>query len=129
MATSTLQRWIYSRRASWRDGEKPILQVNREDNVIVGLVAILSYLGLRSPVTFYNWVETYGCPAIKRPDGQWMTTMTAIDQWIFMAASLDAENRPYSRGQNARYTTSIARLERKRAEGPGKVGPRSDRET
>lgn len=63
-----------------------------------------------------EWVEIYGLPAIKRPDGQWMTTMTAIDEWIFMAAEADYLNRPYSRGDNKRadlaLTKALRRVER-----------------
>jgi hypothetical protein len=48
----------------------------------------------------YQWHEKYGLPIMKRPDGQWMTTITAIDEWIFMASEFERTKRPFSRGTN-----------------------------
>lgn len=107
---SHIEHWINSRKANGLD-QSPILYPNPKDNVIIGLDAILTYLGIRSAVTFYQWVELYGLPAIKRPDGMWCTTMTAIDQWIFMAAEVDNANRSRSRATNARLERAKERLE------------------
>src|SRR5262245_9251420 len=97
LGATKIQDWVAHRRAAGTDAE-PFLYVNPRDNVLIGMAVITAYLGIRSPVTFYQWIELYGLPAIKRPDGQWMTTMTSIDQWIFMACEVDNENRPHSRG-------------------------------
>lgn len=82
------------------------------DNIIKGSGNILKYMGLNSIVTLYEWVELYGFPAIKRPDGVWTTSITAIDQWIFLAAEVDLENRPKSRGSSRRGDKAIAHAER-----------------
>lgn len=58
-----------------------------------------------------EWVEIYGLPCVKRPDGQWMTTMSAIDEWIFMAAEADYLNRPYSRGDNKRADQALKKAQ------------------
>src|SRR3990167_11121965 len=75
------------------DNGLPRLVVDPMENVLVGSGNILRYLGIDSIVTLYTWVELYGCPCIKRPDGRWMTTMTAIDQWIWLGAEADLINR------------------------------------
>lgn len=82
-------------------------------NVIIGSQLIRQYLGIRSMATLIEWVEIYNLPAIKRPDGQWMTTMSAIDEWIFMAAEADYLNRPYSRGDNKRADIALAKAQRR----------------
>jgi len=110
MSVPRLQAWVHTRQAAGT-ADAPFLRVDPSDNVLVGLKMILAYLGIKSPVTLYQWVELYGFPAIKRPDGMWMTTMTSIDQWIFMACELDNANRPHSRGSNVRYALAKQRLE------------------
>jgi hypothetical protein len=110
-----IQTWVAMRKAAGTS-EQPYLQVDPAENVLIGLNRICAYLGIKSPVSFYQWIELYGLPAIKRPDGQWMTTMTSIDQWIFLACELDNENRPYSRGQNARLDIAKRRLDARLAE-------------
>ena len=88
------------------------LRVDPYDNVIVGAHNIVRYLGISSMSTLWRYVEHYGLPAIKRPDGTWMTTMTAIDQWIFLAAELVNEKLLFSRGPNVRAQLALQRLQR-----------------
>lgn len=80
-----------------RDGQpRPLydrIYIDPEQNVIIGSRNIARYLGVTSLNTIWSWTELYGLPIIKRPDGLWMTTMTAIDQWIFIAASIIEEQR------------------------------------
>lgn len=78
-----------------------------EDNVLIGSAAILRYIQVRSIVTLYQWVEKYGFPAVKRPDGRWMTTITAIDSWLFMGAEADFNARKKSRGSNVRADIAL----------------------
>ena len=110
---------------------RPLIRIAPEDNTLVGFHTISRYLCIKSWATLYQWVELYGFPAIKRPDGQWMTTMTAIDQWIFLASEVDNENRAHSRGYSKRHDIALRRLESRVAEaqgrGPGQAasdGPR-----
>jgi hypothetical protein len=105
-----IQDWIKSRRAAGHD-EFPFLRVSPEDNVLLGLQRIMSYLGMRSPVTLYKWIDLYGLPVVKRPDGFLMTTMTAIDQWVFIASEIEAEVRP-RKSLNERLTRARNRLNR-----------------
>jgi len=93
--------------------EAPIIYVRPSDNVLVGFPAISAYLGVRSWATLYQWVELYGFPAVKRPDGTWMTTITSIDQWIWLAAEADNANRPHSRGNSKRVDIALERLQRR----------------
>ena len=95
----------------------PKVTVDPDENILVGSQAILRYMGLSSIVTLYQYVEQYGFPAIKRPDGMWMSSITAIDQWIFMAAEEDLKNRPHSRGSNTRSDISLKRARDKAQDG------------
>jgi hypothetical protein len=95
------------------------LRVDPQDNIIVGAQNICSYLGLASIATLWRWVELYAFPAIKRPDGVWMSSMTAIDQWIFLAAEIVNENTQLSRGLNTTAEIAMARLQRQLDE-PGR---------
>lgn len=108
---SLLQKWINDRRNAGLAGA-PILYPNPQDNLLVGLEAIMHYLGIKSNVSFHMWVEMYGLPAMKRPDGLWMSSMTAIDQWIFMASEIDLSKRVYPRGLNARLESARKRIDR-----------------
>lgn len=78
-----------------------------EDNILVGSAAIMKYLKIKSLVTLYQWVERYGLPAVKRPDGRWMCSVTAIDQWLFLAAEDDFRRRKKSRGANVRADIAL----------------------
>lgn len=87
------------------------LLIDPMTNVLIGSQLIRMYLGIKSIVTMIEWVEVYGLPCVKRPDGQWMTTMSAIDEWIFMAAEADYLNRPYSRGDNKRADQALKKAQ------------------
>jgi hypothetical protein len=93
-----------------------IIGVTPNTNVLLGAAAIKGYLRIRSWATLYRLVELYGLPAIKRPDGKWMSTITAIDEWLFLASAADFANRPYLRGTNVRLEEAISRLQRRVAD-------------
>ena len=104
-----------------------IFKIDPLDNVLVGSRLICAYLKIKSIVTLYRLVELYGLPAVKRPDGQWMTTVTAVDEWLFMAAEVDAKNRTHLRGSNERLETALERIKRRLEDyGPGKHGRRTE---
>lgn len=107
---SKIQDWIKARKNSGH-GEFPFLRVAPEDNVLLGIDRICGYLGIRSHVTMYKWIELHGLPVVRRPDGWYMTTMTAIDQWLFLVSEVENENRPWSRGTNARLELARKRLD------------------
>lgn len=88
-----------------------MLLIDPTENILIGHQQIQQYMHIKSINTLYQWVELYGFPAIKRPDGLWMSSMTSIDQWIFLAAELDSENRPYSRGYSQKLEIAKIRLE------------------
>lgn len=94
-----------------KQGREKRLVIDPMENVLIGSDKIMRYCRISSVVTMYQWVELYGFPAIKRPDGAWMSTCTSIDQWIFLAAELDNENRPFSRGYGGRHEIALARLQ------------------
>lgn len=95
------------------------LTASRDDNVLIGSTVICRYLGINSVTTLIMWIEGYGLPVMKRPDGMWMSSMTAIDEWIWLAAGAELENRAYSRGTNVSAEKALARaqarVERQRA--------------
>jgi hypothetical protein len=88
----------------------PMLVIDPDQNIINGMSSIMRYMGIKAFNTFYKWVELYGFPAIKTPEGKWLSSMTAIDQWIFLCAEVDWENRRYSRGRTRRVETMIRKL-------------------
>jgi hypothetical protein len=88
------------------------LYIDPNQNVLVGAQAICRYLGIAGINTLWRWVEMYAFPAIKRPDGVWMSTMTAIDQWIFLAAEVVNDKLDRSRGLNTTAEIAAARLQR-----------------
>lgn len=73
--------------------QRPVRRIAPEDNVLRGGRAICAYLKVASLPTIERWVIGYGFPAIKTPDGVWMSTTTAIDQWVWIAAELEADKR------------------------------------
>lgn len=86
------------------------------ENVIIGANLICQYLGVSSFTTLITWHELYGLPIAKRPtDGLWMTTMSAIDSWIYMASQAEAENRSYSRGTNTRADIALVKAQKRAA--------------
>ena len=98
--------------------EKRLL-IDPAENIIVGGNLICQYLGVSSFTTLITWHELYGLPIMKRPDGMWMTSISAIDSWIFMASTAELENRGYSRGTNNRsdiaLQNAVKRAERNKA--------------
>lgn len=64
-----------------------------QDNVLMGGRAICAYLKVSSLPTLLRWMDDYGLPLVKTADGKWMTTTTAIDQWIWLCSELEAEQR------------------------------------
>lgn len=88
----------------------PANYIRPEDNILIGSKAIMDYIKVKSIVTLYQWVEKYGFPAIKRPDGRWMSSITAIDQWFFLAAENDFKRRTKSRGANARADIALRQV-------------------
>lgn len=105
-----IQDWIANLRSTGK-GEFPFLRVTPEDNVLIGLRRIRAYLGIRSSITVHTWTELYGLPVVKRPDGQYMTTMTAIDQWLFLAAEVHNDSKPRNQAVTARLSVAKRRLE------------------
>ena len=91
----------------------PRLLIDPMSNLILGSQNIRKYLGIRSIITLYEWHEIYSLPIMKRPDGQWMTTISAIDDWIWMASELEVKNRPYGRGDNKRAELALKKAQRR----------------
>ncbi len=75
---------LSERRKSMRD---------EHSNVLVGATSICRYMKISAIKTLQRWVDGYGFPAIKTPDGKWLTTTSAIDEWIWLAAEVEAKNK------------------------------------
>ncbi len=69
------------------------ITIDPKDNVLVGAAEIMRYLHINGFVTLYRWIEEAGLPCVKRLDGKWMTTMTAIDQWLCLCADAGTEKQ------------------------------------
>lgn len=132
-----MEHHINSHRHSSRGAT--VVRISPDDNVLLGAATIKRYLRIRSWATLYRLVELYGLPAIKRPDGRWMSTVTAIDEWLFLAGEADAANRQHLRGSNERLEVAVERIKRRisswddfhgankrRTEGVGGGAERSD---
>jgi hypothetical protein len=65
----------------------------RPDAILVGAKQICDYMQISAINTLERWVDQFGFPAIKRPDGKWLSSITAIDEWIWLAAELHAEGK------------------------------------
>lgn len=59
------------------------IKVSTESNIIVGGNKIAKYIHVSLP-TLMRWITDHGFPAIQRPDGLWISSVTSIDQWIWM---------------------------------------------
>ena len=94
---------------------KNMVFIDPMDNVIVGGLRICQYVGVSSFTTLIVWSEVYGFPMVKRPDGLWMSSCTAIDSWIFMASQAENENRAYSRGTNLRADLALEKAKKRAA--------------
>lgn len=98
---------------------RPLSQnkIDRNENILIGTNEICRYLRIKSMTTMIQWHEVYGLPIMKRPDGMWMSSCTAIDEWIFMASRAEAENRGYSRGTNTRADIALKYAQERVARG------------
>jgi hypothetical protein len=90
--TTNPERWAEIRKHLGTDQFR-LLWIKPEENVLLGWWKICDYLGVKDRKTLQIWVDEWALPAIKRPDGVWMTTMTSIDQWIMLASQTQYENR------------------------------------
>lgn len=88
------------------------LRIDPADNVLIGGQRICRYLGVKSYNTLYRWIELYALPVVKRPDGQYMTTMTAIDQWLFRYAEVLHDRKAHLRAANCTAQEALERLQR-----------------
>lgn len=95
-------------------GNPKLLRVDPSDNILVGGQSICAYIGISSISTLWRWVELFGFPAVRRPDGLWMSSMTAIDQWIWMASEIEVDKAVTSKGQQTTIENAIRRLEYQR---------------
>lgn len=87
---------------------RPIRRVAPEDNVLMGATAICRYMHITAIATLDRWVTGYGFPAVKTPGGIWLSSTTAIDEWIWLASSLEAEKRLDARARKvARNAANI----------------------
>lgn len=89
------------------------LLIDPLQNVLIGSQTIRKYLKIKSIITLYEWHEVYKLPIMKLANGQWMTTISAIDEWIWMASELERTNRPYSRGDNKRAELALKKAQRR----------------
>jgi len=90
--TTNPERWAEIRKHLGTDQFR-LLWIKPEENVLLGWWKICDYLGVKDRKTLQIWVDEWALPAIKRPDGVWMTTMTSIDQWIMLASQTQYENK------------------------------------
>jgi hypothetical protein len=121
--TTNPERWAEIRKHLGTDQFR-LLWIKPEENVLLGWWKICDYLGVKDRKTLQIWVDEWALPAIKRPDGVWMTTMTSIDQWIMLASQTQYENRTRN-GETTRQRKALkaqlkasAKVDRGRTEEP-----------
>jgi hypothetical protein len=121
--TTNPERWAEIRKHLGTDQFR-LLWIKPEENVLLGWWKICDYLGVKDRKTLQIWVDEWALPAIKRPDGVWMTTMTSIDQWIMLASQTQYENKVKDGDTTGQKRAAKAQLkaqtkmERGSAEGP-----------
>lgn len=81
--------------------------------MLIGSETICRYLGIASYTTMIVWVEVYGLPALKCPDGMWRSSVTAIDEWLFLGSAAETANRGYSRGTNNRADIALEQAKKR----------------
>lgn len=88
------------------------IRINPESNIIVGAAKICKYIHVSMP-TLMRWINDHGFPAMQRPDGLWMSSVTSIDQWIWMcllsqqAAEAHKHTMPSTRALRAAKNTGM----------------------
>lgn len=87
--------------------------VSALENVLMGARMICKYMRVADMKTLQRWHDDYGLPLTKTMDGKWMTTTTAIDQWIWLSSELSREGRRLT-ANNKQVIKAIAGLERPR---------------
>ncbi|MGE5513716.1 MAG: hypothetical protein ACM31O_21010 [Bacteroidota bacterium] len=80
-----------------------------KDNLIVGGRSILRYVKRINNQMLQEWIEEYGFPVTRLPNDTLVTTMRAIDDWIFLVAEASAGKHEARRGAYAKK-----RIERRR---------------
>lgn|SRR5262245_16245739 len=74
-------------------GAVPAVAVVPSDNILIGYKSIMAYLRVNDKRVLERWVDEFALPIIFRPDGQVMSSITSIDQWILLAAKLSYETK------------------------------------
>lgn len=75
----------------------PNRRSKRDPNVLSGSEAVSKYMGRRWE-TIVSWIEQYGFPMAKLPNGTWTTTRSLIDDWIRRRAAYQTACRIIDRG-------------------------------
>lgn len=87
-------------------GCAPAVAIDPSKNLLLGVKAITEYLHVSDRRILARWIDEFGLPVIYRPDGQLMSSITSIDQWILLASRVSYENK-FAAGQ-----TTIQKRER-----------------
>ena len=87
-----LLRWIKERQSKPEAYGTTLLSIRPNDNLLVGSAEICSYLRI-SHYICRKWMENFNLPIMRRPDGVWMTTISSLDQWVWLACFAENEAR------------------------------------
>lgn len=98
-------------------------EAEADEGTIVGLGAIMRYLKLKKPRDLYTLIDEYSLPVLPRHDGVLMTTVKAIDQWLFLASDVNKDvyagrgmSEPLREKQAPKAARWLKELERQDAE-------------
>jgi transposase len=61
---------------------------NRRGGLLHGIIEIAEYID-RSYNTAYRWIHEYGLPAMKGPDGKWLSHKQLILMWMLANREVD----------------------------------------
>lgn len=92
-------------------GQYPLVPPER--NALIGARVIMKYMGIRSTRTLYRMIHEYGLPVVPRSDGVLFSTVTSIDDWLFLAA----EANHNARKQRERARRARAKVKRQQKNG------------
>jgi hypothetical protein len=96
--------------------ERARLRVVPAENVLHGATAICRYMKISHLGTLKRWVIQYGFPAFRDPNGIWVSSCTAIDEWIWLASELERD------GQLAAGAAKAAKRAAGLGQSSGRVG-------
>jgi len=78
----------------WKPGRRSKDQTSPE--ILDGIAAIAMYIG-KSYSTTARWIKFFDLPAMKQPNGRWMSSKQAITAWIIAGGNAERKARGWDK--------------------------------